>query len=83
MELFNVIRLLGVLVLFAVAASMDVVRQKANDTAKIVRENFVKAREVMKDKILQDGVAVTVKAVRVGMTVEGWWGKMMEKMKRE
>lgn len=75
MVLFIVMRLLGVLILFAVGASMLAVRQKAKDFAKIVYENVGKAGEVMKDGILQHGMAVTFKAVRVGMTVERWWGK--------
>lgn len=83
MGLFNVIGALGVVVLFGVGASMDLVRQKAVGVAEIVGENFVKAGEVMKVGILRAGEAVAVKAVRVGMKVEGWWGKMMGKMKGE
>lgn len=51
-------------------------RQETIDNAKIVREKFEKAAEVMKDGICQVGMATTVKAVRIGMTVEGWWRKM-------
>lgn len=83
MGLFSVIGALGVVVLFRVGASMDVIRHKAVGVAEIVRENFVKAGEVMKDGILQVAEAVTFKAVRVGMEVEGWWGKMTRKMKGE
>ncbi len=97
MGLFYVIGALGVAVLFAVGASMGFDRQEAIDNAKIVREKFEKAAEVMKDgvcrvgmasaekfekaaEVMKDGVcqvgmASAVKAVRVGMTVEGWWRK--------
>lgn len=75
MGLFYVIGALGVVVLFAVGASMGFDRQEASDNAKIVREKFEKAAEVMKDGACQVGMAAAVKAVRVGMTVEGWWRK--------
>lgn len=78
MGLFYVIGALGVVVLFAVGASMGFDRQEVIDNAKIVREKFEKAVEVMKDGVCQVGIASAVKAVRVGMTVEGWWRKMKE-----
>lgn len=76
MGLFYVIGALGAVVLFAVGESMGLDRQEAIDNAKIVREKFEKAAEVMKDRVFQVGMASTVKAVRVGMTVEGLWRKM-------
>lgn len=76
MGLFYVIGALGLVILFAVGASMGFDRQDAIDMAKIIREKFEKAAEVMKDGVCQAGMASTVKAVRVGMTVEGWWRKM-------
>lgn len=76
MGLFYVIGALGVVVLFAVGASMGYDRQEAIDTAKNVREKFEKAAEVVKDGVWQVGMASAVKAVRVGITVERWRRKM-------
>lgn len=52
-------------VLFAVGASMEFVRQEAVDIAKIVREKVEKAGEAVKDGVCQVGMASAIKAVRV------------------
>lgn len=74
--LFYVIGALGVVVLFAVGASMEFVRRKAVDIAKIVREKVEKAGEAVKDGVCQVGMASAIKAVRVAITVEGWRREM-------